>query len=167
MVDLENIKGVNALKLKVGDKVAYRGSWGDAVPELVTITGVGEKNGRVIYDTDGGRWGYADQFDVDPDAGIDQLLTCHNLDKAPLQRLSHRAGSEYDYYVSGNPAGAVRVIHTLEDNRLLVEVIDDQGVPRHYIADTRSYLVLVEDVTRQWKDEQEREDRADPARLLP
>ena len=86
----------------------------------------------------------------DPDAGIDRPVDCHNLDRAPLQRLSHRCQSQHDYYVPGNPAGSVRVIHTLMDGRFLVASPDHHGVDRYYIADTRSHLVLVDDVTRQF-----------------
>lgn len=103
----------------------------------------------------------------DPDAGIDQLLTCHDLDPAPLQRVSHKAGSEHDYYRPGDPVGKVRIIHTLADGRFLVSSPDGFGVERQYIADTRSHLVLVEDVTRQWKWATGPEGRSDPARLLP
>jgi len=101
----------------------------------------------------------------DKDAGIDRPVNCHNLDAAPLQRLSHRAGTEHDYYVPGNPAGSVQVIHTLADGRFLVETPDQHGVYRQYIADTRSHLVLVEDVTAQWRDRLD--DRTSAARILP
>ena len=89
----------------------------------------------------------------DPDAGIDKPVQCHNLDRAPLQRLSHPCQSSHDYYRPGNPAGSVRVIYTLEDGRFLVAAPDVHGVERHYIADTKSHLVLVEDVTRQFVEE--------------
>jgi len=101
----------------------------------------------------------------DKDAGIDRPVNCHNLDRAPLQRLSHRPGTDHDYYVPGNRAGSVRVIHTLTDGRFLVETLDKHGVFHQYIADTRSYLVLVEDVTAQWRDRTAARDSS--ARLLP
>ncbi len=89
----------------------------------------------------------------DPDAGIDKPVQCHNLDRAPLQRLSHPCQSSQDYHRPGDPAGSVRVIYTLEDGRFLVETPDEHAVARYYIADEKTYLVLVEDVTRQFVDE--------------
>lgn len=89
----------------------------------------------------------------DPDAGLDQSVECHNLDRAPLQRLSHPCQSSQDYHRPGDPAGSVRVIYTLEDGRFLVETPDEHSVARYYIADEKTYLVLVEDVTRQFVDE--------------
>ena len=90
---------------------------------------------------------------VDPDAGIDKPVQCHNLDRAPLQRLSHPCQSSQDYYRPGNPAGSARVIYTLEDGRFLVAAPDAHAVERYYIADEKTYLVLVEDVTRQFVEE--------------
>ncbi len=90
----------------------------------------------------------------DPDAGLDRPVECHNLDRAPLQRISHRCQSNHDYYRPGNPAGSVRVICTLEDGRFLVEAPDENSVARYYIADEKTYLVLVEDVTRQFVEEE-------------
>ncbi len=154
MMDLESIKGINALKLNVGDKALYRGAFGVTFPVPCEIIGIGEKNGRVVYDNDLGRWGYADQYDVgpdhDPDVGIDRPVDCHNLDRAPLQRLSHPCQSDHDYYRPGDPAGSVRIIYTLEDGRFLVATPDEYGIERYYIADTKSHLVLVEDVTNQF-----------------
>lgn len=50
----------------VGTRVFYSGAWGSRVPQLATITGYGEKNGRLVYDCrlDNGacHWGYANQF---------------------------------------------------------------------------------------------------------
>ena len=86
----------------------------------------------------------------DPDAGIDRPVGCHNLDRAPLQRLSHPCQSDHDYYKPGNPAGSVRIIYTLEDGRFLVATPDEHGIERYYIADERTCLVLVEDVTGQF-----------------
>ena len=86
----------------------------------------------------------------DPDAGIDRPVGCHNLDRAPLQRLSHPCQSEQDYHKPGNPAGSVRIIYTLEDGRFLVATPDEHGIERYYIADERTCLVLVEDVTNQF-----------------
>lgn len=48
--------------LKIGTKVWYRGGWGQDAPVATVITGIGRKNGRTVYDTDTGQWGYADQF---------------------------------------------------------------------------------------------------------
>ena len=90
---------------------------------------------------------------VDPDAGIDKPVQCHNLDRAPLQRWSHPCQSNHDYYRPGNPAGTARIIYTLEDGRFLVAAPDAHAVERYYIADTRSCFVLVEDVTRQFVEE--------------
>ncbi len=89
----------------------------------------------------------------DPDAGIDRVVQCHNLDRSPLQRWSMSCQSVHDYYRPGNPAGKFRVIYTLEDGRFLVEAPDEHNVARYYIADEKTHLVLVEDVTRQFVDE--------------
>ncbi len=89
----------------------------------------------------------------DKDAGIDRPVQCHNLDRAPLQRLSHPCRSSQDYYRPGNPAGTARVIYTLEDGRFLVAAPDVHAVERYYVADEKTYLVLVEDVTRQFVEE--------------
>ncbi len=86
----------------------------------------------------------------DPDAGIDRPVGCHNLDRAPLQRLSHPCQSAHDYHKPGNPAGSVRIIYTLEDGRFLVATPDEHGIERYYVADERICLVLVEDVTNQF-----------------
>lgn len=48
---------------KIGERTWYRGGWGKETPQLVIITGIGEKNGKTVYDTDNGRWGYESQFD--------------------------------------------------------------------------------------------------------
>ena len=89
----------------------------------------------------------------DPDAGLDRPVQCHNLDRAPLQRLSHRCQSSHDYYRPGNPAGSVRIIYTLEGGRFLVAAPDTRGVERYYVAAEKTHLVLVEDVTRQFVEE--------------
>ncbi len=113
---------------------------------------------------------------VDPDAGIDRPVQCHNLDRAPLQRLSHPCQSSHDYYRSGNPAGTSRVIYTLEDGRFLVAAPDVHGIERYYVADEKTYLVLVEDVTWQFHAEErdwetgalpDPDTRVNPARVLP
>jgi hypothetical protein len=49
-------------KFKVGDPVFYRGAWGTEAPRACLITGIGEKNGRVVYDNDLPHWGYEDQY---------------------------------------------------------------------------------------------------------
>ncbi len=92
----------------------------------------------------------AGKLGPDPDAGIDCPVDCHNLDRAPLQRLSHPCQSDHDYHKPGNPAGSVRIIHTLEDGRFLVATPDEHGIERYYVADERTCLVLVEDVTNQF-----------------
>lgn len=51
-------------KFKVGDRVIYRGAWNSQPGIETTITGIGEKNDRVVYDTDNEHWGYEDQFDA-------------------------------------------------------------------------------------------------------
>ena len=50
---------------EIGDRVLYRGSWGQYKPQPCIVTGVGEKNGRTIYDNDLNRWGYTDQYEPD------------------------------------------------------------------------------------------------------
>jgi len=45
-----------------GDKVKYRGGFGSGPVEVVTILGIDEKNGRVVYDLDNGHWCYEDQI---------------------------------------------------------------------------------------------------------
>ena len=47
---------------QVGDRVVYKGGWGTAEPKECTITGVGENNGRLVYDNSLGSWGYANQY---------------------------------------------------------------------------------------------------------
>lgn len=48
------------------DKVFYRGAFGRDQAKPATIVGIGQKNGRLVYDVrldDGGEcWGYADQI---------------------------------------------------------------------------------------------------------
>ncbi len=180
MMDLKVIKDVNSLKFKVGDKVFYRGGWGTEAQVSCEITGVGEKNGLVVYDNSLGHWGFVEQYRFirlfpDPDVGLDAPVQCHNLDRAPLQRISHRCQSSHDYYRSGDPAGSVRVIYTLEDGRLLVAAPDAHGVERYYVAAEKTHLVLVEDVTRQFVAEDRHYitgalpegARVDSARVLP
>ncbi len=94
----------------------------------------------------------------DPDAGLDRSVICHNLDRSPLQRFTHRCQSSHDYYRPGDPAGSARVIYTLEDGRFLVAAPDVHGVERYYIADEKTFLVLVEDVTRQFVEERRHHD---------
>jgi hypothetical protein len=45
----------------VGDRVNYRGGWGSQPAKAATITGIGFKNGRPVYDLDDGHWCYDDQ----------------------------------------------------------------------------------------------------------
>lgn len=51
---------------KIGEKAWYRGAWGSEPARLCTITGEGEKRGRVVYDcqleSGATHWGYSDQF---------------------------------------------------------------------------------------------------------
>lgn len=49
-------------RFKVGDRVLYRGCWGAFPEEPATITGIGTKNGRRVYDLDNNHWGYEDQL---------------------------------------------------------------------------------------------------------
>ena len=48
---------------EVGDRVMWRGAFGAAVARPATITGLGEKNGRPLYDLDNGHWAYETQID--------------------------------------------------------------------------------------------------------
>lgn len=47
---------------QVGDWVMFRGAWGTQPPVECKVTGIGEKNGRLVYDNSLGLWGYADQY---------------------------------------------------------------------------------------------------------
>jgi hypothetical protein len=47
---------------KPGETVSYRGDFGAGNVEIVTIEGIGEKNGRVVYDLSNGRWCYETQI---------------------------------------------------------------------------------------------------------
>lgn len=49
-------------RFKIGQKVWYRGGWGNQAPVPTTITGVGEKNDQVVYDNDLSHWGYESQY---------------------------------------------------------------------------------------------------------
>lgn len=59
--------------MKIGNKAWYRGGWGHDPRVLVTITGMGEKNGEAVYDTSNGHWGYADQFEPYRDTREERL----------------------------------------------------------------------------------------------
>ncbi len=48
-------------QFKVGDSVNYRGGFGRGPIETVTIIGIDEKNGKVVYDLDNGHWTYESQ----------------------------------------------------------------------------------------------------------
>lgn len=56
-----------ALNLVIGDRVLYRGSWGNESPQPGIIKAFGEEHGGRVYDVllDSGqtRWGYAYQFE--------------------------------------------------------------------------------------------------------
>lgn len=52
----------DSAKYSEGDKVIYRGSFGRGSSETVTIEGVDEKNGEVVYDLDNGHWCYESQI---------------------------------------------------------------------------------------------------------
>lgn len=52
----------NEGRFSEGDIVVYRGSFGHGLVEAVAITGVGEKNGEVVYDLSNGRWCYESQI---------------------------------------------------------------------------------------------------------
>ena len=53
-------------ELRTGDRVEYRGSWGDGPARDGVITGSGVEAGELVYDVtlDSGLrcWGYANQF---------------------------------------------------------------------------------------------------------
>jgi len=54
------------ISLEVGDEVWYWAGFGVGPRLEAVITGVGEKDGWLVYDCDtpaGRRWGYADQFE--------------------------------------------------------------------------------------------------------
>ena len=69
---------------------------------LVTITGLGEKNGRLVYDTSTGQWGYADQFEPagEPIINISQGTKSYdplfrNLDADEAKVFKHWARENY------------------------------------------------------------------------
>jgi hypothetical protein len=47
---------------QVGEIVMWRGGFGSDAPKLATITDLGEKNGRPLYDLDNGHWAYEYQL---------------------------------------------------------------------------------------------------------
>jgi len=49
-------------KYKVGDRVTYRGSFGNGLIQTVTIEDRDEKNDRPIYDLSNNHWCYEDQI---------------------------------------------------------------------------------------------------------
>jgi hypothetical protein len=49
-------------KYEVGQKVMWRGGFGSDAPKLAKITGLGDKNGRPLYDLDNGHWAYEYQL---------------------------------------------------------------------------------------------------------
>ena len=51
-------------KYSIGQSVAYKGVWGKAKAITTTITSIGIKNGRRVYDTALNQWGYEHQFSI-------------------------------------------------------------------------------------------------------
>ena len=49
-------------KFKVGQRVLYRGMWGNLNPVKTTISDIGEKNGKIAYILDNNHWGYEYQL---------------------------------------------------------------------------------------------------------
>lgn len=49
-------------RFKVGDQIEHRPGFGMLPPELAVITGLGEKNGRPLYDLANGHWTYEQQI---------------------------------------------------------------------------------------------------------
>jgi len=49
-------------KYKMGDKIKYRGGFGDGPVEEVTIESRGSKNGKPVYDLSNGHWCYEYQI---------------------------------------------------------------------------------------------------------
>lgn len=52
---------------KIGQRVYYRGGWGQDAQRLTTITSEGTKNDQTVYGNDLGHWGYADQYTAAPE----------------------------------------------------------------------------------------------------
>ncbi len=51
-------------KYGVNEVIVYRPDFGTGKPEVVAITGLGEKNGKPVYGLDNGRWCYEHQIDM-------------------------------------------------------------------------------------------------------
>jgi hypothetical protein len=51
-------------KFHIGQWVRYRGAWGRYTAKPCTITGIGEKNGKTVYDNSLSKWGYEDQYEA-------------------------------------------------------------------------------------------------------
>ena len=49
-------------KYAIGNRIEYRPAFGTAAPVVVTIEGLGEKNGRPLYDLNNGHWAYEFQI---------------------------------------------------------------------------------------------------------
>lgn len=49
-------------KYNVGERVLYRGTWGNGKLTLATIKGIGEERGKVVYDLSDGHWAYEAQI---------------------------------------------------------------------------------------------------------
>lgn len=45
-----------------GDRVLWRGSWGTGFQAVVTIIGVGDRDGEEVFDLDNGHWAYGTQL---------------------------------------------------------------------------------------------------------
>ena len=52
-----------AAGVSVGSRVSYRGGFGTDPASVATVTGTGEKNGRVVYMLSDGHWCYGYQVE--------------------------------------------------------------------------------------------------------
>lgn len=50
-------------KFQIGDQVMWSGGWGSRAPVPARIFGLGEKNGKPVYDLDNGHWAYEYQLE--------------------------------------------------------------------------------------------------------
>ena len=86
-------------KLKIGDAVSYRGRWGDLAPIETEITGIGMKNGQVVYDNTLGLWGYRNQYERMEERGSkvatgDQVKRPYRSESERAVRGGEEAGKE-------------------------------------------------------------------------
>lgn len=58
-----NGENMQPRKYRVGDRIVYRPDFGSGPQTEVTITGLGHKNDKHVYDLDNGRWCYEDSID--------------------------------------------------------------------------------------------------------